>query len=450
MNPTIITNSKIDATRSRAVTAYLDEDSITKSTEANFRLQIRQLNDENALLRDELVRIEESALLHERHAFKVQQKFDRIKRNFERLEKESDEHKELINNLETQEKRCREALRKVEKNHQTDIKKLQIDNKTLSSALEESNRAKFEYLNQLRQSRTNLTEETLKLKSLQYKVEELSQIKTNMEDYYRKKIQTLQDTIDCLKNENSSFLPVMSVQHSEVPTSTVIIKSSTVPLLEEDDCIIEYIQNSCKSKVQHSLYTELKSLGISPEKKDYKNKREWYSNEIEKAIQQIDRIAEILMLYRSREIVSEAEEIIDNECENEEKFLCGIFFQKITALSCILSKELSETNAGSQVSFSADLEKHQEIKIQSFNKLLSSHLLSRKSVMLLGSGLSRSISWYLTILYFAIAFILWLCIKYDNSFNFNLLYAGLSFKWWSFEEIIEHEIGIHKILPRPL
>lgn len=57
----------------------------------------------------------------------MQKHSDRVRTNFERLEKENDEQKELIVTLEEQEKRYQVNLQKIEKDRQAEIQKLQLD-----------------------------------------------------------------------------------------------------------------------------------------------------------------------------------------------------------------------------------------------------------------------------------------------------------------------------------
>lgn len=54
--------------------SYSDETNESNLTEVELRMRIRRLDEENASLRDELVRYEDSATLHERQAYKIQQK----------------------------------------------------------------------------------------------------------------------------------------------------------------------------------------------------------------------------------------------------------------------------------------------------------------------------------------------------------------------------------------
>ncbi|XP_015112890.1 uncharacterized protein LOC107038357 [Diachasma alloeum] len=372
--------SKFDEAFSEGSTtssAYKDGDN---NTEVELRVRVRRFDEENAWLRDELARAEELANEYRRQLHLFQQKLDQMREKCDQLLKENDEHKERINMVEAQERRCQVALQRIDKERNALLEKLKIDNETFNRSLEELNRDKLYWNKRLSMCEAKLEEKEIQCATLQKNLDDMNDLIASLEDEYEKKIRYMQDKSDDLTSENVELK--MRLLTLDCPTSLDQEACLTsTRYLDSSDENLKY-QNDQKVQLEESLYAELKASGFScydmkceSKIRELELEADWCNSELVEAGRQIEKI--INFIRKTKRYSSPSRTPKSPNTSDLEISPILLIFERIKQLSHEVSEALkkpSTTDSSSQVSADPRIasEYLKEFYIQTFQDYLDS------------------------------------------------------------------------------
>ncbi|XP_063989403.1 uncharacterized protein LOC135168800 isoform X2 [Diachasmimorpha longicaudata] len=349
--------SKFDEAFSEGSTtssAYKDGD---HNTEVELRVRVRRFDEENACLRDELVRVEELANDYQRQLHLLQERFDQMREKYEQLVKENDEQKEKITTAELQERRDQVLLQKLEKERNALLEKLNGDKEMFNGTLEQLNRDKLYCHKKLAMCEAKLEEKEILCVTLQKNLDEMNELITGLEENYENKIRCMQDKSDDLTSENVELkmrlltldCPPPSLDQEVCLTSTRYLDSSDENLKCRSDQ---------KVQLEESLYAELKASGFSIYDKKCESKireleleADWCNSELVEAGREIDKLINIVRKTRRYASRSSTPQRFNTSQLDISPIL--LVFDRIKELSHEVSEALrkpSTTDSSSQVS----------------------------------------------------------------------------------------------------
>ncbi|XP_011304170.1 uncharacterized protein [Fopius arisanus] len=357
--------------------AYKDGDN---NTEVELRVRVRRFDEENAVLRDELVRTEELANEYQRQLHLFQQRLDQMRERCDQLLKENDEQKEKINMVEAQERRCQVALQKMDKERNALLEKLEIDKETFNRSLDELNRDKLYCNKRLSVCESKLEEKEILCVTLQHNLDEIKDSIASLEDDYEKRIRYMQDKSDDLTSENIELK--MRLLNLDCPPSLdqEVCLTSTRYLNSSDDNL-KY-QTDQKVQLEESLYAELKASGFSfydmkceSKIQELEFEADWCNSEIREAARQMDKIIDLIRKTKRCDLPGKSPQSPNNSDLEISPILQ--IFERIKQLSYEVSEALrkpSTTNSSSQVSADPQItsEYFKEFSIRTFNDFLHS------------------------------------------------------------------------------
>lgn len=195
----------------------------TKATEVELRLRVRRINEDNTWLREELMRTEELSANYQQQFYSMRQRYEKINDKYNQFERENEEQKELLNNMKKEETRYQVALEKTEKERKKLFEKSETQGQIISSLKEKLEKLindKINYNKQLNTFKTKLAEKDVACDILQEKIDQVTELNINLEEYYEKTIQQLQEENSDLKNENNKLQSRLSIG---VPSVSQII-----------------------------------------------------------------------------------------------------------------------------------------------------------------------------------------------------------------------------------
>ncbi|XP_034939832.1 uncharacterized protein [Chelonus insularis] len=356
---------------------------LTKIGEAELHNRIRRFDEDNAWLRDELIRTEDLANSYQRQFYSVRQKFDKIKEKYGELERENEEQKEIIHNLEEQERKCQGVIEKIKKETKSYIKEIENNKQlitTLKTKIEKLNNANIKYAKQLSTYKTELEEKKINCTILQDQLDQMNKLNSNLENHYTQTIQNLQERFEELKNDNFKLQAKLNSNNLSMEASLIQSVHINSPV---EDFFDEEIN---RPSPPDSLYAELRASGFSLNTSENNGKIQeleeelnWYNEEIHKAIEQISII--IQKLIQEKKLSLDENNSIDT-CDPKSNYIPALLAE-ISILSNIVTEPIQKpltSEVYCQV-FAEPLESRglDEFQISSFKSKLSNQNIWQSS-----------------------------------------------------------------------
>ncbi|XP_043266831.1 uncharacterized protein [Venturia canescens] len=258
----------------------------------DLRMRIRRFDEENSMLREDLVRAEELSAGLQRQLENLRKKFDQTKEKCRQLERENDEQQELLHEAEEKERDCRWALQKMEKEKNSLARKLDDAEAEkqqialLDSHLERLKKEKYDCIRELTLCRQELEDKQRECELLRDQLAQISEVNKSLQESYEKSIQCLRDKVQELKNEKFVFCTpdtVGSPSDGNGPATPIGFLYSRTPSL------------SCNDDALHdSLFEELKASGFSASNesrvRELEDELSWYEANIGQALTEINKV----------------------------------------------------------------------------------------------------------------------------------------------------------------
>ncbi|XP_023289947.1 lymphoid-restricted membrane protein isoform X3 [Orussus abietinus] len=262
--------------------------------QVELKLRVRQFDEENTMLRQEVLYTEESNNKLRNQIEILRHKFDQAMEKCKQLEKENDEQKDQLSELVKKEKLCKLELRKTEK------EKLMLANKleamevekqktsNLVSRLESVTKEKSDITKRIIEYRTRLQLQQSECELLAERVESLQKINAELHQLNESNTRRLEDEKRDLKThlelKTKCCSDCISDQFS--PSS---LKGFPFTSPETPDRTCDILPND-------SLWAELQASGFnSSEKSSRVHELEeevlWYCEEIREAVKDLENVA---------------------------------------------------------------------------------------------------------------------------------------------------------------
>ncbi|XP_077277861.1 uncharacterized protein LOC143906007 isoform X3 [Temnothorax americanus] len=237
--------------------------------ELELREKLRAISEENIFLRDELERYQALIDSFKQQCSTTENKLKYYIQKCQEVEKENDEQKVKINELNEKEEIMSSALRKYMKENEKLKKKLeaaQIEVHTISSLeekLEKITKEKMDCMKKLNKMQKEVNEKDESCKQLETMVINFKDTNNNMKESYERDIYELREKNRELMDKNAELLSLSS--------SSVFLRPqerfSMSPILDTNRCNMHSTPyKSEEVPLQDSLYAELKTSGFTFER----------------------------------------------------------------------------------------------------------------------------------------------------------------------------------------
>ncbi|XP_057340676.1 uncharacterized protein LOC130677824 isoform X2 [Microplitis mediator] len=276
------------------------ETDIENATEVELlRKRVYHYEKDNAWLRDELIKSEDSANSYKQLFYSFRQKYDRRNEQYRYLERENDEKKELIDSMKKEQECCQISLGKWEKERKSFVEKIETDKQNFENFKIKYDKAvsdKKEFYKQLTTCRSKFKEKEVECNVIQKELNQVKQDLANLEDYYEKTVSQLQEQNEDLKRKNfklelkSSDGKSLSELHSIPSAINLNISSDHSPDV------------NFNNPSSDSLYDELKASGFLPDV-SYENSKireleeelDWHDEKARDGIDKIEGLIKYLI-----------------------------------------------------------------------------------------------------------------------------------------------------------
>ncbi|XP_011345233.2 uncharacterized protein LOC105283844 isoform X2 [Ooceraea biroi] len=281
-----------------SMTMDMDKDVI----EVELRMRLREVNDENMLLRDELERHEATIETLKLQCNINEKQLDRYIQKCQQLEKENDEQRDKLNEAMRNEKTLASALRRSTKEYKDLLKQLEAAEievqaiPSLKDKVEKISKEKVICLRQITKLQEEFNEREDECKQLKVTVTELKDASSNMKDTYEFTIRNLREKNRQLVDENVELQS--SLLNGE--------GNSTSPIPDTDGCCTHSTPYKPeKVERQDSLYAELIASGFAVEcsknescKLELEEELEQYDTAISAISEQLEKVVQAFVTMR--------------------------------------------------------------------------------------------------------------------------------------------------------
>ncbi|XP_033216511.1 lymphoid-restricted membrane protein-like isoform X2 [Belonocnema kinseyi] len=266
----------------------------------DLRLRIRQFDEENASLREEVLRVEDLNSNLQQRINSLNRRLEQMSVQCRNLQRENDEQKDLLSDAEQQEKSSKLALHKALKEKVLSEKKLaSIQSHDESITNLKSQLAKALQENKKLSKKNDEVNKAFEEKN--YECDSLKQTILELENTNEKLQQTYESTIQYLREKNKE----LTNQILELQARSNSSGSDRLSVTPPTGYIHSYMHSTPyavpKISPRKSLYAELKASGFSPErtKNDSKiaeleEELSWCNEEINTVAQQIESVIQRL------------------------------------------------------------------------------------------------------------------------------------------------------------
>ncbi|KAH0557966.1 hypothetical protein KQX54_013304 [Cotesia glomerata] len=350
-----------------------------------LRKRIYQFEKDNAWLREELMKSEDSANNYKQLFYSFRQKYDRRNEEYRLLERENDEKNEIIDNMKKDQKHFQVAQEKWERERKTLIKKIETDKQNTETHRNKYDKAvndKEKFSKQLNVYRRSLEEKEDFCNVLQKELNQLKQTLKNLEDYYEKIFSELKEQNEDLKRKNFK----LELKSNDGKPSSEQLHS--IPSAINLDISFDHSPDvKFNNPDSDSLYDELKASGFLPDV-SYENSKireleeelDWQDEKARNAVDQV----EYLIKY-----ITEKKNINNNRKSNLEAKYILILLDKISQLSEVVTDAFQKRfthDVSCQVSEDPWVDKNlQDLKILTYKNLIkpnnSSHLNIKENLL---------------------------------------------------------------------
>ncbi|XP_011251629.1 uncharacterized protein LOC105248507 isoform X3 [Camponotus floridanus] len=272
--------------------------------ELGLRVKLRELHEENILLRDELERHETSIDNLKQQCNIAERQLDRYVQKCQQLERENDEQRDQLNEAIKNGKATALTLQRCTKEQQNLSRQLEaaeIEVQTIPSLkckVEKISKEKIDFMKQIAKLQEKFDETEDECKQLKVTIAEMEEINIKMRESYDQTIHSLREK-NCQLTEENTELQSLSVinRHS----SGERLSLSTIP--DIDGCYTHSTPyKSGKILLQDSLYAELKASGFVTECSKYDSCRQEldeYDTAISTTLEELDKVVQIFGKTRS-------------------------------------------------------------------------------------------------------------------------------------------------------
>ncbi|XP_020283673.1 uncharacterized protein LOC109854705 isoform X4 [Pseudomyrmex gracilis] len=283
-----------DADSSLKTAVKMDRDVI----EFELRMKLRELQEENNLLHDELERHEAVIDNLKLQYGNAKKQLDRYVQTCQQLEKENDEQREELNKVILKEKTTASTLQRCTKEKENLTKRVEVMEVELQtiSALEEKieklNKEKTDAMKQVIRLQEEIDEKENECKYLRIVMAELEDTSIGLKKSYEYTINNLREQNRQLADENTELQSLS--MFNQYPSSEKLSLSPPIT----DGHYTHSTPYKCTTKVllQESLYTELKASGFVAGCANDSCKQELdeeYNDNISTVLEQLEKIIQI-------------------------------------------------------------------------------------------------------------------------------------------------------------
>ncbi|XP_032673235.1 uncharacterized protein LOC116845069 isoform X3 [Odontomachus brunneus] len=272
--------------------------------EVELRMRLREFDEENIILRDELARAEESIANFERQCSDLENRLDRYTKRSQDLERENDEQKDKLNEMMKNEKNYVSAYQKSTKKYESLSKQLEaaeIENQAiqpLQEKLEKINKEKRDCIKQVARLQEELCEKEEECEKFKVMIAELQDTNSSTKDIYEITISNLHEKNRQLMDANTELL---SMLQEDVESLSMFQGERFLlsPIPNADG----YHPHSTPYKLEkapppeNSLYAELRASGFTAEcsstvscRLELEEKLEYCDSVISTTLEQLNRI----------------------------------------------------------------------------------------------------------------------------------------------------------------
>ncbi|XP_023318263.1 uncharacterized protein LOC106651216 isoform X3 [Trichogramma pretiosum] len=280
-------------------------DSMLESSEENnplhddisgidLEIRIRRYNEETASLKEDLLRAEETITTLERELKLTQKALDQMNNKYLKLQKENEDHKEMLSVVERREESSKLDARKFEKAYnalQKKVKELERDKEciyNLKVKIDSIQKENSNYIKQISEYKKKYEEKLIECEYLQEEYHELQNNKAQLEKSYEVNYNHQQEKINELQLLNAELQTKMMNRHCDSSSNI----SMSPPLYNEAN--LQNHSTPCNKhhkSHQDSLFMELKASGFSYDDSKIQELREelsFYNNEIADIVEKVD------------------------------------------------------------------------------------------------------------------------------------------------------------------
>ncbi|XP_047354832.1 uncharacterized protein LOC124951085 isoform X3 [Vespa velutina] len=297
-----------------------------------FHLKVTQITEENALLREEIAKLDDRNSILERQQKYFKRQLEQIHEKYSELQREYDEQKDILDEVRRKEKDINIALQKSTKEQRILLTRLETvelkaqEVTSLKNKLKKVTNERLECTKQKDEIVEKLDEKSNECESLLMTITDLKKANENLQSNYEARenmIKMLRENNRQLEDENVELKLLISMN-----TRTSTDKLSKTPHSNaEPYCMVHDIPYNRFNDtfLQDSLYDELKASGFTnicswndTISYELKKQVQCYELEIDKLIQQTECVFQQLVSGRDKNCLHLIENI--NHCtESSEK-----------------------------------------------------------------------------------------------------------------------------------
>ncbi|XP_043473353.1 centromere-associated protein E-like isoform X2 [Leptopilina heterotoma] len=231
----------------------------------DLRLRIRKFDEENASLREEILRIEDVNITQHKQINSINRKLESLTIKNKNLQKELDEQKELLSEAEEREKCSKLELQKTLKENailKNELESLQKHNESINALKNQVAhilQEKKKFQKQYDECEKAFNDKCVECDSLKDTIVELEDSHVNCRENYETSVQYLREKNQELLNQN------LELQMKSNNSGSGQL-SMTPPIGYINSYMHSTPYTATKVSPRRSLYAELKASGFSPER----------------------------------------------------------------------------------------------------------------------------------------------------------------------------------------
>ncbi|KAL6265416.1 hypothetical protein P5V15_002212 [Pogonomyrmex californicus] len=275
--------------------------------EFELRVKLRELHEENVVLRDELER-QEGLIdnLKQQHSI-TEKQLERYIQKCHQLEKENDEQRDQLNELIQNDKTKTMSLQSYTKEHQSLLKKLEAAElemqviPVLKEKLEKISKEKMECIRQFTRMQEELDEKENECKQLKTTITELTDSNLNMKETYEYTIHNLREKNHSLADENMELQSLSAVHENSIGDrfSTSIISDMDVSRMHSTPYKKVLLEDSLYAELKASCLTDELLYSRNSYRQELQEELDEYNAAIFTTMEQLEKIIQIFIMMRN-------------------------------------------------------------------------------------------------------------------------------------------------------
>ncbi|XP_072746042.1 uncharacterized protein [Anoplolepis gracilipes] len=311
--------------------------------EFEVRVKLRELHEENILLRDDLERHEATIDNLRQQCSIAERQLDRCVQKCQQLEKENDEQREQLNEAIKSGKATILTLQRCKKEQQNLSRQLEAAEievqviPFLKNKVEKISKEKIDCVKQITRLQDKFNETENECKQLKITITELEEINIKMKETYDQTIHNLREK-NCQLTEEYNELQSLSVINGHSSGERL----SMSPVSDIDGyCTHSTPYKSEKILLQESLYTELKASGFIAECSRYnlyRQELDEYDAAISTILEELEKVIQIFS-----KMWSSIDDVPEFNSQDMDKGTCiEALKYKVTFLLNMVTKEFTK------------------------------------------------------------------------------------------------------------